>query len=46
MCVVVYPEMDGSSGTEMINEDIEEQRQPINQPIASKAKDSVEQSQP
>ncbi|XP_019518726.1 PREDICTED: large neutral amino acids transporter small subunit 2 isoform X3 [Hipposideros armiger] len=46
MCVVVYPEMGESSETEMINEDIEEQQQPINQPIASKDKDSVEQSQP
>lgn len=41
MCVVVYPDVGGSSETEMINEDTEEQWQPINQPVASKDKNSV-----
>ncbi|XP_044087977.1 large neutral amino acids transporter small subunit 2 isoform X1 [Neovison vison] len=45
MCVVVYPEMETGSGKEEINEDTEEQRQPIYQPTASKDKDS-EQPQP
>ncbi|KAF6132984.1 solute carrier family 7 member 8 [Phyllostomus discolor] len=35
MCVVVYPDVGGSSGTEVINEDTEQQWQPI----ASKNKD-------
>ena len=35
MCVVVYPDVGGSSGTEVINEDTEQQWQPI----ASKDKD-------
>nr|KAF6388924.1 solute carrier family 7 member 8 [Myotis myotis] len=41
MCVVVYPNVGESSETEMINENTEEQWQPINQPIASKDKNSV-----
>ncbi|GAB5572709.1 large neutral amino acids transporter small subunit 2 isoform X1 [Prionailurus iriomotensis] len=45
MCVVVYPEVEGGSGTEELNEDTEEQRQPIYQPTACKDKDS-EQPQP
>lgn len=46
MCVVVYPEADGSSGTEHRNGHMEEQWQPIYQPTASKVKDAVEQAQP
>ncbi|XP_058396948.1 large neutral amino acids transporter small subunit 2 isoform X3 [Diceros bicornis minor] len=46
LCVVVYPEAEGGSGTKEIQEDMEEQRQPICQPTASKGKDSVEQPQP
>ncbi|XP_023619455.1 large neutral amino acids transporter small subunit 2 isoform X2 [Myotis lucifugus] len=42
MCVVVYPNVGESSETEMINENTEEQWQPINQPIASKDKNSVQ----
>lgn len=45
MCVVVYPEMEAGSGKEEVNEDTDEQRQPIYQPTASKDKDS-EQPQP
>ncbi|XP_070282650.1 large neutral amino acids transporter small subunit 2 isoform X1 [Myotis yumanensis] len=41
MCVVVYPNVGESSETEMINENTEEQWQPINQPIASKDKNSM-----
>lgn len=41
MCVVVYPNVGGSSETEMINEDSEEQWQPINQSVDSKDKNSV-----
>ncbi|XP_037358962.1 large neutral amino acids transporter small subunit 2 isoform X2 [Talpa occidentalis] len=43
MCVVVYPAMDGGSGTEEINKDMEEQQQPIYQPTDSKDKTSEEQ---
>lgn len=46
LCVVVYPEAEGTSGTKEINEDVEEQRQPIYQDTLSKDKDSVEQPQP
>ncbi|XP_011371104.1 large neutral amino acids transporter small subunit 2 isoform X2 [Pteropus vampyrus] len=46
MCVVVYPEVGQSSGTEVINEELEDQQQFINQPTASKDKDSVEHPQP
>ncbi|ELK11246.1 Large neutral amino acids transporter small subunit 2 [Pteropus alecto] len=46
MCVVVYPGVGESSGTEVINEELEDQQQFINQPTASEDKDSVEHPQP
>lgn len=46
MCVVVYPEVGERSGTEVINEELEDQQQFISQSTASKDKDSVEHPQP
>ncbi|KAG3260901.1 solute carrier family 7 member 8, transcript variant X3 [Ictidomys tridecemlineatus] len=46
MCVVVYPQMEGGSEREGVNEDMEEQQQAIYQPTPTKDQDSVEHPQP
>ncbi|KAB0389375.1 hypothetical protein E2I00_007075, partial [Balaenoptera physalus] len=42
MCMVVYPKVEEDSGTEELNEDVEQWRQPIYQPAAPKDKAAEE----